>query len=252
MTGDARQRHIRRMKRRYRSARRWTVLAAMFGGAAAVLLPYAGLGAFDAFWAAAAGGSTALAVLRWRDHRRLAALPLPPSSSPDPRMSGIERWLAGHQLGRALSEELRRQRDRMTFRGSAAADVWQRLDRAARAMPALAARLPESAGESVAEAIAVERVLRDLAYRIVDVERGIAAAPADSRDPLVQARDALLRQLTEGVEAYERLVAAAAECVAEGAYPDSDTSVTARLTAATDRLVGLAQGLGELRDLRTS
>ncbi|MGH3731364.1 MAG: phage shock envelope stress response protein PspM [Micromonosporaceae bacterium] len=251
MASDPRTRHLRRLNRLHRSARRWTALAASLAGAAAVLVPYAGLGAPDAVWAAAAGGSAVLAGFRWRDHRRAADLPMPDPLPPDQHgFSGVERLLRGHPLGRTLSDELRRQRDRIGFRDSAAAESWQRLERACRAMLALAERLPASAGESAAEGLAVHAVLRDLAYRIRDVERGIAAAPPDARQPLLGARDALVAQLTEGVDGYERLVAAAAECVAEGAR-SVDNPAAVRLAEATDRLVGFAGGLGELRRLST-
>lgn len=251
MGGDPRDRHLRRLHRLRRSARRWTVYAGGLGGATAVLVPYAGLGTPDAAWAAAAGGSMVLAVFRWLDYRRTASLPVPPPQAVED--GGGARWeklLRGHPLGRTLTDELRRQRERLNFRDSAAAAAWQRLERAARAMPALAERLPSSAAEAAVEGIAVEAVLRDLAHKIVDVERGLAAAPEDSRAPLAVARDGLVEQLTDGVDAYERLVAAAAECVAEGAR-SVDNSAASRLTEATDRLVGFATGLGELRDLRT-
>lgn len=252
MSHDPRVRHLRRLHRLRRGARRWTVSAAALGGATTVLVPYAGVGLADAGWAAAAGGSVLLALFRWADYRRQAARPVPDPLPRDERGgAGFERLLRGHPLGRSLTDELRRQRERFAFRDSAAASVWQRLDRASRAMPALAERLPSSAADSAVEALAVEAVLSDLAHRIVDVERGLAAAPEDSREPLAQARDALVEQLTEGVDAYERLVAAAAECVAEGAR-GVDNSAATRLTEATDRLVGLANALGEMRDLRTT
>ncbi|MGH3738453.1 MAG: phage shock envelope stress response protein PspM [Micromonosporaceae bacterium] len=245
MVSDPRERHLRRLRKLRRAARRWTVYAGGLGGATAVLTPYAGLGLPDAGWAAGAGVATALAVFRWMDYRRLRTAPVPEALPADARTTPWERL-----LGRSVTEELRRQRERLTFRDSAATAAWQRLDRASRAMPALAERLPSSAAEAAAEGLAVETVLRDLAYRIVDVEKGIAASPRDARRPLEVARDGLVEQLTEGVEAYERLVAAAAECVAEGARR-VDNSAAARLTEATDRLVGFATGLGELRDLRT-
>ncbi|HEX2419568.1 MAG TPA: hypothetical protein VHJ83_15825 [Micromonosporaceae bacterium] len=249
---DPRVRHLRRLYRMRRATRRWTVSAAALFGAAAVLVPYAGVGPGDAGWAAAAGGSAALAVFRWLDYRRAAALPVPePSINPTGTGSGLDRLLRSHPLGRTISDELHRHRERLVFRDSGAATAWQRLERASRAMPALAERLPDSAADAAAEGLAVEAVLRDLAHRIVDVERGLAAAPADTREPLRQARDVLVAHLTEGVDAYERLVAAAAECVAEGART-VDNSAVHRLTEATERLVGLASGLGELRDLRAT
>jgi hypothetical protein len=247
---DPRARHLRRLYRLHRAARRWTASAAVLAGAAAVLVPYAGIGPGDAGWAAAAGGSVALAVFRWLDYRRAAALPVPePSHDLTGNGSGLDRLLRSHPLGRTLSDEMRRHRERLVFRDSAAAAAWQRLERASRAMPALAGRLPGTAADAAAEGLAVEAVLRDLAHRIVDVERGLAAAPPDAQQPLRQARDVLVAQLGEGVDAYERLVAAAAECVAEGARA-VDNSAVHRLTEATERLVGLASGLGELRDLR--
>ncbi len=252
MSQDPRVRHLRRLHRMRRGARRWTVSAAALGGATTVLVPYAGIGPADAVWAAAAGGSVLLALFRWVDYRRYAGLPVPDALPRDVRGgTGLERLLRGHPLGRSITDELRRQRDRLAFRDSAAAAAWQRLDRASRAMPALAERLPGSAADSAVEALAVEAVLNDLAHRVVDVERGLAAAPQDSRAPLADARDALVEQLTEGVDAYERLVVAAAECVAEGAR-GVDNSAATRLTEATDRLVGLANALGEMRDLRTT
>lgn len=250
MAADPRSRHLRRLRRRRRSSRRWIVFAGTFGGASAVLVPYAGLGLPDAFWAAAAGGSAVLATLRWLDYRRLAALPIPEESSAVESANGLGRLLQGHPFARALTEEWRRRQDQFPFRDSASASAWDRLLSASRAMEGLAGRLPLSASESVTEGLAAERALRDLAYRIVDVERGLAAAPVDARGSLQHARDALVAQLTEGVEAYERLVAAVAECVAEGAR-SADNAAAQHLTEATDRLVGLARGLGEMRDLRT-
>jgi len=57
---DPRTRHLRRLRRLRNSARRWTVLAGLFGGASAVLVPYQGLGWPDAVWTALCGGSAAL------------------------------------------------------------------------------------------------------------------------------------------------------------------------------------------------
>lgn len=249
MAADPRSRHLRRLRRLRGASRRWTVSAGALTGAAAVFVPYAGLGIADAFWAAAAGGSAVLATFRWLDYRREAALPVPAVDEPGSG-SGLGRLLQSHPIGRALAEEWRQRQERLAFRDSAAAEAWQRLQSASTAMESLAGRLPPSASESVTEGLAVERALRDLAYRIVDVERGLAAAPPDARESLDQARHALTAQLAEGVDAYQRLVAAVAECVAEGARTP-DNHAAQRLTEATDRLAGLARGLGELRDLRT-
>ncbi|MGH3661203.1 MAG: phage shock envelope stress response protein PspM, partial [Micromonosporaceae bacterium] len=246
MGADPRSRHLRRLRLLRRASRRWTCLAVALGGACAVLTPYAGLGAPDALWAGSAGGSAALAVFRWLDYRRVAAKPIPdpPADTAD---AGLGRLLESHPLGRAVVEEWRRRRDRLAFQGSHAAAAWQRLEAASRAMRSLGPRLLPLASESVTEGQAAEKALRELAHRIAAVEGGLAAAPPDARESLTAARDALVAQLGDGVDAYERLVAAVAECVAEGAR-SGDNDAVRRLTEATDRVSGFAAGLGEFRE----
>ena len=68
---DQRTKHLRRLRRLLRSARRWSVIGGGLSGATAILAPYAGLGVPDAAWAAGAGASVALAVWRWRDFREM-------------------------------------------------------------------------------------------------------------------------------------------------------------------------------------
>src|SRR5689334_21364335 len=74
---DPRAKHLRRLHRLRRSARNWTVRAGLLTGAAAVFVPYHGLGPWDALWASLAGGSVAMAGLRWSETRAFAALPVP-------------------------------------------------------------------------------------------------------------------------------------------------------------------------------
>jgi hypothetical protein len=246
---DERTRYFRRLKRLRGSARRWSVVGGGLTAAAAVLTPYAGIGLPDAFWAAGAGASVALAWWRWSDHRELAALPAPPA--PDPALAG-QRFLAAvsrFPAGRQMVEEVRRQKDRYALRGSAVAKAWDRLDRAAQTLVGLAGRLTGPGESALLEAAVAEKWLRDLGQRVASVERAIPLSPAEQRAALEQSHDGLATQFTEGVTAYERLVAAAASFVAEDGHPLADDRhpTLGRLVEATDRMRGVAEGLSELR-----
>jgi hypothetical protein len=253
---DLRARHFRQLRRLRRSARRWSVIAGTLGGAAAVLTPYHGIGLGDAAWAAAAGGTAMLAGWRWSDARALGAQPAPPS--PDPALAaerGRQRLVAlvaRFPAGRTALDEIGRAQTRLSLRGTAVAGVWSRLDRASMTLAGLAGRLGGPAESTVPEARAAERALRDLADRAVRVEKAIRLAPADSRSELEQAHQALIDQLDDGVSAYERLVAAAAGYVAEDGRGVPEHPSVSRLAEATDLLRGVAAGLSELRNLRTS
>ena len=246
---DERARHFRRLKRLRNSARRWSVLGGGLTAAAAVLTPYSDIGLPDAIWAGAAGASVALAWWRWSDHRQLAALPPPPA--PDPALAGqrltaaIERFPAG----RTFLHEVRRQRSRYALRGSAITQAWDRLDRASSTLVGLAGRLHGPGEEALLEAATAEHWLRDLGQRVASVERAIPLSPPDQRPTLEQSHASLAEQFVEGVEAYERLVAAAASYVAEDGHPVADMKHPAfsSLIDATDRLRGLAEGLSELK-----
>jgi hypothetical protein len=241
---DERARYFRRLKKLRNSARRWSVMGGGLAAATAVLTPYAGIGAADAIWAGAAGASVALAWWRWSDHRALAATPAPPP--PDPALAGqrlaaaIERFPAG----RTVMNEVRRQKNRYALRGSAITEAWDRLDRASSTLIALAGRLTGPGETALLEAAAAEHWLRDLGQRIGGVERALPLE-AGLRD----SHAALCEQFTEGVEAYEKLVAAAASYVAEDGHPVADIKHPAfsGLVDATDRLRGLADGLSELK-----
>ncbi len=246
---DDRTRYFRRLKRLRGSARRWSVVGGGLTAAAAVLTPYAGIGIADAAWAAGAGASVALAWWRHRDHRELAALPPPPAPPPAlpgaKLMAAVERFPAGRQV----VQEVRRQKDRYALRGSAVAKVWDRLDRASATLQALSGRLTGPGEEAVLEAATAEHWLRDLGQRVAAVERAVPLSPPDQRAGLASAHESLAGQFTEGVTAYERLVAAAASWVAEDGQPVADGRHPSffRLVEATDRLRGLADGLSELR-----
>jgi hypothetical protein len=191
----------------------------------------------------------ALAWWRHRDHRELAAVPPPPA--PPPALPGaklmavVERFPAGRQV----VQEVRRQKDRYALRGSAVVKAWDRLDRASATLQALSGRLAGPGEEAVLEAATAEHWLRDLGQRVAGVERALPLSPPDQRAALETAHESLAGQFTEGVTAYERLVAAAAGWVAEDGQPVADERHPSffRLVEATDRLRGLADGLSELR-----
>jgi hypothetical protein len=244
---DSRTRQLRRLRRLHNSARRWSVLAGLLGGACAVLVPYQGLGWPDAIWTALFGGSAALAWWRWNDRRELAAQPLPDAAP-------VAFWGPLHHVGAAMSRfpagqgalaELRRLQTRTRIRGSSVVPAFQRLDNAARTMSGLAPRLGPVASSVVLDATAADRVLRELGERTAAVERGCQLAPADQR--LATSHAELLRQFTDGVVAYEQLVAAAAGCVAEDGRIAVDNSALSRLREATDLLRGMADGFAEFR-----
>jgi len=246
---DERTRYFRRLRRLRGSARRWSVLGGGLTAAAAVLVPYSGIGAVDAIWAGAAGSSVALAWWRWSDHRALAAVPAPPA--PDPALAGqrltaaIERFPAG----RTVMNEVRRQKGRYALRGSAITRAWDRLDRASATLTALAGRLTGPGEAALLEAAVAEQWLRDLGQRVASVERAIPLTPADKRAAIEKSHASLAEQFTEGVDAYERLVAAAAGYVAEDGQPITEGRhpALAGLIDATDRMRGLAEGLAELK-----
>ena len=242
---DERTRYFRRLKRLRGSARRWSVLGGGLTAATAVLTPYAGIGVVDAVWAASAGASAALAWWRWKDHRELAAIPAPPPAVPGQRLvSVVERFPAGRQV----LQEVRRHRDRYALRGSAVAQAWDRLDQASTTLAALAGRLTGPGEGAVLEAAVAEQWLRDLGQRVASVERALPLTPPDRRTTLQQSHEALAKQFTEGVSAFEGLVAAAASYVAEDGHPVADRHPALNgLIDATDRLRGIAEGLSELR-----
>lgn len=244
---DPRVRHDRRLRRLRRSARRWSVLGGSLVGAATVLTPYAGIGPADAVWAAAAGGAAALAGWRWIDLRALLAQPPPEPPDPAARAERVRRRVEAFLTGLPGGREALGQVHRARIRGSAVASGWRRLDRASTALDGLAARLDGPGELAVSEAAAAERGLRDLAERIVGVERGMRVG-GQGTGGLAEAHAALVAQFEQGVTAYEGLVGAAAAYVAEGGRTTSQHPSVGPLTEATDLLRGVAGGLAELRE----
>lgn len=247
---DDRTRYFRRLRKLRGSARRWSVLGGGLTAATAVLTPYAGIGLGDAGWAGAAGASIMLAWWRWSDHRQLAATPAPPPPPPSVAGAGLTAALERFPAGRTVLNEVRRQKGRYALRGSAVADSWDRLDRASATMVALAGRLTGAGEAATLEAATAEQWLRDLGQRVAAVERAIPLSPTgEQRAGLEESHASLAGQFTEGVEAYERLVAAAASYVAEDGHPVAEGRhpAFASLIDATDRLRGIAEGLSELK-----
>jgi len=253
VSADPRTKHFKRLRRLRRSARGWTVRAGLLTGATAVLVPYRGLGVWDAIWAAAAGGSVAFAGLRWSEYRELAAEPAPPALIGGPLLglpAGVEAIIRRLPVGQSALEELRRTRDRVRLRGSSVLPAWQRLERASTALAGLAGRLGGGPAEpAILEAAVAERSLRELAERAATVERAIRLAPDEV---LLASHAGLVAQLEDGVTAYERLVAAAAGYVAEDGRPATEHVAISRVREATDLLRGIASGLSELRTARPS
>lgn len=217
---DPLARHRRRLRHSAGSVRRGAVATALLAGASAVLLPYHGLGLPDAGWLGLTAGAATWTVFAVRAHRQLArAVPLPAPA-----------------------------------RGSAARPASDRLVAARRVLQGLLARLGPLAGDVAGDAAAGERALLEQAARIAALEAALAVAPGEAVAGLVEARRVLLAGLDAGVAAYERLVAAAAEClaVAGGAGGGASTAVgdpsaVRRLADAADALAGVTTGLVELR-----
>ncbi len=248
---EPRAKHLNRLRRLRRSARHWSVTAATLAGATAVLVPYHGISLIDAIWAAAAGGAAVITWWRWDDYREFAARPVPEPLDPAERAAAnqrrIEAFLGKLPAGRRAVSEAHRFAHMSRIRGSAVAAPATRLDRAIRALAALAPRLTGSGQEVLTEATVAEAALRDLAERTASVERAISvAAPADpSREQLNAAHAALLEHFTDGVSAYEGLVAAAGTYVAETGRVGEPVAID-RLVEATDRVRGIAVGMSEL------
>jgi hypothetical protein len=230
-----------------RSARWWTVTAGGLVGAAVVLLPYQGLGLPDAFWAAGAGGSVAIAFWRWADLRALAAEPVPEPLTEAARAAHnqqrLERLVGRLPIGRTAIGELHRVQHLSKLRGSAVAEAGSRLDRAAKSLAGLGAR---AGADVLDEAMTAERALRDLAERAAAIERvlRLPATTAGPRDQLSASHADMVDQLTDGVGAYEGFVTAAASVVAENGLL-GEPIAKGRLTEASDKLRGMAEALAE-------
>ncbi len=247
---DPRARYFRRLRRTRLGAQFCTVWAGIFGGSAAVAVPYAGLGWPDIGWAGLAGGSISVAVLAWREHLLVRREPVPAALPPRPPLQRLAGQL-GPRLGPEFTAFIERPKRVPVRRSSAAAPVVARLNYATKTMPHLLDKLGPHAGDTAREAAAAHAALRQLAARVAVVEQTLPVAPVESREALLGVRAGLVGQLDHGVRAYERLTGAAAECVAALAR-GGDTLAVQRLTEASDALHGLAAGLTEVKDQNTA
>ena len=244
---------LKRLRRRLRSARRWTVWAGLYGGMAAVLVPYQGLGAPDAIWAGLFGASALVATFRWVDYRK-AAKSLPDESQMLAVHGTAALSLEAQSVADALAGHVRKRREAVRFRRSAAAPAFGRLVTATQAFDELAPRLTGPAASVLEEVQGSAAALRDVAEQIRSVEKSIEVSPVSRQESLGSSHRALVERLETGVTAYEEMVASAAEVVAEQSALAQATQVdgqppTDRLTAATEQLRGLADAVGEMRDM---
>jgi hypothetical protein len=250
---DERARYGRRLRRLRRAARRWSVLAGVLAGAAAVLTPYSGVNLIDAVWAASAGGAVVAAGWHWVDYRALAAQPVPPVVDPavaaDRARMRVEALVASVPWGREVLTGLHRRADRNRVRDSAVAAGWRRLDLAAAVLAGLPLRQEGAAETAALEAAVAERGLRELATRAAGLERALPYGA--SRQSLGQAHNALVTEFEQGVRAYEELVGAAAAYVAEEGRASLQRP-SSHLAEATDLLRGIAEGFAELRQVNRS
>lgn len=214
---DPVQRHQRALGRAREVVRRRITIAAGLSAATAIFLPYGGgVGLPDVGWAAATGAAVASAVWAYRRLAEVRAYVPPPAA---PR------------------------------RMSSARPAIDRLGRAVATLRALLARLGSAADGTASEAASAERSLRELAARVDAVEGALTVTPVEVHAGLYDARATLLARLDEGTQAYELLVAAAAQCVAASAGDPGDAFARRRLEEATERLHGLAAGLLEVREV---
>ncbi|ADD43906.1 phage shock envelope stress response protein PspM [Stackebrandtia nassauensis] len=245
---------VKRLRRRLRSARRWSVMAGIFGGASGVLVPLGGLSGWDAIWTALFGGSAVLAAFKWTDYRKLAkALP---AENEQLAVYGTAALSAEAQnIAGAIAGKVRRGRMAVQYRNSAASHGWQRLEAAALAFDEIAPRLAGPAADTLVDVRESQRALRDLADQIRSVEKSVNITPPDRRGSLTETHGLMVERFETGVSAYEDLVGAAAQVVAEqgaldGVVSGEDPTMT-RLNEATSKLSGLAEGIGQMREFHT-
>lgn len=243
---------MKRLRRRLRSARRWTVTAGLFGGVTAVLVPYQGLGAPDAVWAGLFGLSAAAAAIRWVDYRRLSKA-LPEENRQLALHGTAALAVEAQTVAGALAEKIRGKRVAVSYRGSAAAEPHDRLARADRIFAEVEPQLTGPARETVADVQQAGMALHELAEQIRGVERSAPLNDPAARAALDTRKQELVDRLQAGVSAYEKAVADAAKCLAEqtaldGVVTGGDPTLQ-RLSEASQKLRGHAEAVGEMHDL---
>ena len=243
---------VRRLRKRLRSARRWSVTAGTFGGIAAVMIPLHGLGALDAVWAAAFGGSAILAGFRWSDYRYLAKSN--PKDSDELRVGGTSALaLEAQTIAGALAGKLRQGRVGAQFRRSAAGPPFSRLESATLTLDDMAPHVPPMASEALTEGRSSLRTLRTLAHRIRSLEKAMSMSSPPRRQALEHSHQQMVSQLHSGVEAFEEMVGSVAQVLAEqsaleGSMSSQDVRMV-RLHESTQKLHGFAEGISQMREL---
>ncbi|MEV3934916.1 hypothetical protein AB0K52_02885 [Glycomyces sp. NPDC049804] len=254
MDAKDRKRALKRLRSRLSSAKSWTAFAGGAAAGSAFFAPYAGLGTPDGVWITVAGFSTAMAVVRWFDYRRLArVIPADVRDSLElhgpTRLSKEARGLFGE-----TAEAIRRGRIRAQFRRSRALGPYERLERASIAAEQMAKRLDGNA-EAVAILAGASKAgqeLYRLALGVKDVEAAIEIAPDVKRPGMGANLDRMVERLETGVAAYEDMVSAAGECLAGSiglqqalsAHADETLDL---LTDAADRLRAAGDAASEIR-----
>jgi hypothetical protein len=250
-----RKRAFKRLRSRLSAAKSWTTTAGGAVAGSAFFVPYMGLGAADGVWVTVAGFSTAMAVVRWLDYRRLArALPASERASLElhgpAKLSKEARGLFGE-----TAEAIRRGRIRAQFRHSRALRPYERLEQASIAAEHMAQRLEgnEEAVAILAGASRAGQELYRLALGVKDVEQAIAIAPEIKRSGMEANLARMVERLESGVAAYEDMVSAAGECLAgsiglQQALSAHRTDETLELlTDAADRLRAAGDAASEIR-----
>ncbi|WP_141134601.1 phage shock envelope stress response protein PspM [Haloechinothrix alba] len=226
---DPAARHVRRERRASRGIGVWTVVALLCALASVVAVLNAAQVTVAAFLAMAGTiVSGALAVRSGARLRRLRTSPARPAGRhaalPPADSAAYEPVCRLARAESSLAELL----DQLPSGASGAGEA-----------------LPLGTAEGVrATAADAAQTLRELASRIVTVERARSAAPASERAALDAAVRTLAEQLEDGLEGYGSLVAAAGRVVA--ATGSGQDATRQSLVEATDHLAGLAIALREL------
>lgn len=255
MDAKERKRAFKRLRSRLASAKGWTTTAGGAVAGSAFFIPYEGMGGPDGVWVTVAGFSTAMAVVRWFDYRRLArALPAAERDSLEihgpAKLSKEARGLFGE-----AAQAIRRGRIRDQFKHSRALRHYERLEQASIAAERMAERLKgnEEAVAILAGAGQAGRELYQLALSVKDVEQAMAVSPSMKRSGLQDGLDRMVDRLDAGVTAYEDMVSAAGECLAGSIGLQHELSAHRAdetldmLTDAADRLRAAGDAASEIR-----
>ncbi|MBA0126145.1 hypothetical protein H0B56_11395 [Haloechinothrix sp. YIM 98757] len=226
---DPAARHARRERRASRGLGVWTVVALLCALASVVAVLNAAQVTVAAFLAMA--GTIVSGALAVRSGARLRSLRASPARSAGAHAALPPAESAAYEPMRRLAR--------------AESSLAELLDQLPPGEPGSGEALPAGTVEGVrATAADAAQTLRELAARIVTVERARSAAPDSERAALDAAVRTLIEQLEDGLEGYGSLIAAAGRVVA--ATGTGQDATRQSLVEATDHLAGLAIALREL------